>query len=158
AGATQSFGPGGDGYIVKTDSIGNSGCFESNVIFTVTSPPTVVANITTLVSSGGVANIPVATIGSVGIANTLCFTVGIPVLSNTESISIFPNPSSSIFNVESSQKISQIEIYDVLGKIIYQSQPSSPKFEIDLSDKPKGIYFVKIISDYKNYIQKVIIQ
>jgi len=73
-------------------------------------------------------------------------------------VSVFPNPSTGIFTISSSEKISVIEIYNTLGQIIYQSKVQSPTSNIDLSDKPKGIYFLRIIAEDKTYTQKLIIQ
>jgi len=74
-------------------------------------------------------------------------------------ISIFPNPSSGQFTFNNLQKESVIEIYDITGRLIFNTTTLNTSETIDLSDKQKGVYFYKIISD-KNEIQqgKIIIQ
>ena len=41
-----------------------------------------------------------------------------------------------------------IEILDILGNSIHTSNPQSASIEIDIKDKPSGIYFLKI--NFKN--------
>ena len=72
-------------------------------------------------------------------------TTSVNLLNNNFEISILPNPSSGFFVINSLEKISSIEITNLLGEKIYSSQINSEKAEIDLSKQPKGIYFIKII-------------
>lgn len=56
---------------------------------------------------------------------------------------VYPNPSNSIFNIESSESINNLKIMDISGKIIYLiNQLNNTNTEIDLSNFPKGIYFL----------------
>lgn len=67
---------------------------------------------------------------------------------NGSEVSIHPNPSNGIFKVNTNTtSFSQIEIFNVLGESVYQSAVADTKFEIDLSNQSKGVYFVKIISE-----------
>ena len=59
---------------------------------------------------------------------------------------VFPNPSSGIFQIEenvSAKPISSIQLYNYSGDLILQSSPSD---KIDLSDLPKGLYFLAILN------------
>ena len=67
----------------------------------------------------------------------------------SEGSNIYPNPSKGIFTIESVQEISQIEIVDVLGKLVLQSNINKMKTEINLTTSPKGIYFVRITASDK---------
>jgi len=69
--------------------------------------------------------------------------------------SIYPNPSSGNFSITINEKEFNVIVYDVTGKVVYESQNEK---QINLTDKPKGIYFLKITSDNKIYSQKIIIQ
>ncbi|HLG04012.1 MAG TPA: T9SS type A sorting domain-containing protein, partial [Bacteroidia bacterium] len=68
--------------------------------------------------------------------------------SANQTFSIFPNPSKGIFTLvfAGETKQSKIEIYNVLGeKVIQIVFPNgSGNLEIDLSDRPDGIYFLQI--------------
>lgn len=75
-------------------------------------------------------------------------------------INIYPNPTSGIFTVTSSGKISTIEIYNMLGVKIYtlSNLNQEKSKEIDLSNFPKGIYFTKIYDGKKICISKIAIK
>ena len=90
-----------------------------------------------------------------------CIPSGLTTINGLESISseisISPNPSSGIFTLQSTAEITTIEIYNVLGEEVYKSEVKSQKEEINLSNQPSGIYFVKVITDEKVYSRKIII-
>ena len=77
--------------------------------------------------------------------------VSIEAFSNsTNKIVVSPNPSAGSFNFSSLDKDNSIEIFDLTGKIIYRSNQKNTSCTIDLSDKDKGIYFYKVISNKKD--------
>lgn len=80
----------------------------------------------------------------------------------TNFISVYPNPAKGKFNIryDKLQKTYNYElgIFNVLGEKVYQSVITNPKSEIDLSQQPSGIYFIKIYDREKNYTGKIIIQ
>ena len=55
-----------------------------------------------------------------------------------DKIRIYPNPNKGVFNVVSAS--GEIRVYDVYGRLVL----STIKPKIDLSDKPKGIYVVRV--------------
>lgn len=67
----------------------------------------------------------------------------------SKDISIYPNPTNSIFTVESkNQKIVGVEIYSIDGKLIYNnSLNKTERFELDISNYSKGIYILNIQTD-----------
>lgn len=75
---------------------------------------------------------------------------------------IFPNPSNGKFqfavNGLKVGKTPTLEIYNMQGKIIYQSAITNPKSEIDLSNQTNGIYFVKIYDGQAILTKKIVIQ
>ncbi len=64
-----------------------------------------------------------------------------PVSKN--QIKIYPNPTNSILIIESSVDINYIKIYDLLGRLVYESKF---KQEIDISNFDEGIYLLKLYS------------
>lgn len=67
-------------------------------------------------------------------------------------ITIYPNPTEGIFTLAVSKVYANtsktIVITDVLGKTIWQSRNNTnTETIINLSDHPKGIYFVKVVVD-----------
>lgn len=99
--------------------------------------------------------------------SSICITVnptGINEYVNNISFTISPNPTSSVLSIQlgNGQYVVgieyKIEIYNMLGEKVYSSQINSYKTEIDLSNQPKGIYFLKIQSEDEIYTGKVVVQ
>ena len=78
-------------------------------------------------------------------------TSSIDELINIE-VSVFPNPSAGIININSDLKINQINLYAVDGK--YLSTTESKIIDIATN----GIYFLKIITDKGTSVEKVVVE
>ena len=61
-------------------------------------------------------------------------------------INIYPNPSNGYFSIEG-DNIKKIEIINIDGKIVISRVTNLDLIEMNLSTKPKGVYFVKIITN-----------
>jgi hypothetical protein len=78
-------------------------------------------------------------------------------ISGNTSFSIFPNPTNGVFVVTSDAKLSQIEIYNMLGEKVYAKTCSNAKTEINISSLVAGIYFLKIVKhDGSSAVKKLI--
>lgn len=66
---------------------------------------------------------------------------------NNTKVSIFPNPSSGIFNIEIDNP-STIEVFDLLGKKIANNNITIGSNKLDLSQIENGIYVAKITNSY----------
>ncbi|MBK8241883.1 MAG: family 16 glycosylhydrolase [Saprospiraceae bacterium] len=62
-----------------------------------------------------------------------------------DNIIIYPNPSTLLFNFESIGNINSISIYNLDGKLINYFSVNKNHFEINMENKPKGIYIAKIV-------------
>ena len=82
-----------------------------------------------------------------------CEPVGIEEIVKTPSIKIFPNPASSLINIEVLENIDihTIEIIDMMGRTVLRSSYSS---SLDLSHLPSGAYKL-IISGHSASFQVV---
>jgi len=162
-GNTYSFGAGNSSvYLIRTDSLGNSGCNQGNPATIVTTPATIVLNPATIVTSPAtIVTNPSTVVGSGGIVNTLCTTVGINEITTGNSFLISPNPTSNTFTITFPNTINTgtIEIYTVFGeKVFEETIHNTTTKEIRLKDISAGIYFVKVVSEEKQYTQIVVIQ
>ena len=87
--------------------------------------------------------------------------VGVPELSN-EEITLVPNPTDGVFTVNTKHLNGQtlvINIYDNTGRFIQSgSYHGSRSYSIDLSTKLKGEYAVRISSEGKIIIKKLILK
>ena len=73
-----------------------------------------------------------------------------------QNISIFPNPTSGVLNIETDKEY-QLIITDVLGKKILNKRVKNI-VTIDLLDNEKGIYFLKFVSDENTFVRKIILE
>jgi hypothetical protein len=76
------------------------------------------------------------------------------------NLNVYPNPSNGLFtlDLQSLPERSELEIYNILGEKVYDEVINSSNVQIDLSDKPKGIYFFKIGSVGKVSSRKLVIE
>jgi hypothetical protein len=76
------------------------------------------------------------------------------------SITVYPNPNSGNFNINSINPICGIEIYNPAGNRVYSDYKLKQQTskEVDLSRSPKGIYLVKINNGTKKYVRKVVVE
>lgn len=80
-------------------------------------------------------------------------------ISKVENIAIYPNPSSSLININTSlSNIEEIVVYDLLGNsILNQTNMQTTATQIDLSANPNAIYFIAIKTSLGYYTRKVLI-
>jgi hypothetical protein len=70
-------------------------------------------------------------------------------------ITIYPNPNIGIFNLELTNS-STIIISNSLGQILFNEKLEKGKQTIDIRNQTSGLYFVKIIQNYKEQSVKII--
>ncbi len=75
---------------------------------------------------------------------------------NNKLISIYPNPTSGIVNIQCNNDLRfKIEITNILGENIYTSNFITNNIGINLTQYGKGIYFIKLdFVDIKNTLTK----
>ncbi len=142
-------------YLLKTDSLGNSGCNEG-IAATITSMyAPFVSSPPTLTSLGGVITYPATILNSGTIQTNLCFTSSITKKTSFENFNTFPNPFTSTVTLEINLSEKQnigIAIVDVFGNIVRNFSldninQNENKITFDLSELNNGIYFCEIKSN-----------
>ncbi len=87
-----------------------------------------------------------------------CYIVIISDISNIKSeIKIYPNPTAGIITVKGLD-ILNFEVLNTSGQTIIKSNPDRNNFVIDLKGYSQGIYFIKIITKSKVYLEKVVLK
>ena len=78
---------------------------------------------------------------------------------NVDEFAVYPNPTSSILNVQSklNMTISEVNIYDLLGKQLLNKKIAVSITEIDMTNYSPGLYLLEVISeDNQKSIHKII--
>ena len=82
-------------------------------------------------------------------------TVSVRELSNaTGDIKVYPNPVQHNLYIDSPEKIEQISIYDINGKMLQQT--FNPNQSVETGNLANGIYFVKIKTATGENVRKII--
>lgn len=108
--------------------------------------------------SEGTATITVTTTDGTLTADcvvTVSTPVGISELSDAD-VSVYPNPSSGIFNVENCEG-ANLSIYSVTGQEVYNKQRIA-NHEIISDDFAKGVYILRIELDNKSIAKRLVIK
>lgn len=73
-----------------------------------------------------------------------------------EGVSIYPNPSKGILNVEA-ESLNEVVVYNLTGQRILSRQGSGSTLSLDLAGLNTGVYVVKVITAHGNSLQKVVL-
>lgn len=63
------------------------------------------------------------------------------------ALTIGPNPSKGIFTINGLTGNNKIEVYDMVGRLVFQTLSKSATQIIDLNEKNKGVYIYKVINN-----------
>ncbi len=76
-----------------------------------------------------------------------------------EKLNVYPNPSDGEFKIAlDGMQDAAMEIYDCHGKKIFTSSHVNQFLHVSLNDAAKGLYFVRITDNKRQYITKLIIE
>ena len=87
---------------------------------------------------------------------------------NSDPISVYPNPSNGITNLQiggfENSTIKKVDVFNIFGECIHQrvSTPSEQigtfsNLQIDLSSQPNGVYFIRVKTEKQSFSQKLVI-
>ena len=76
------------------------------------------------------------------------------IIETGQQYQVYPNPTSSFVKLTNSESIKAIEVFNIRGQKIIQTTIN----KVDLSDYPKGLYFMKITDNRHSVIKKVILK
>ncbi len=149
-------------HFVKTDSFGNSFCNVINVPTSVSSIPIQTWNgdSVTYPETAIPLNIVLTTDAGVFVSDA-CSGSSINELKKL-SLQLSPNPTASLLNIQTTQSIDHIELFNLLGKQVGCWNPEmfgangNEEITIDLTQLSPGIYFLQAVDGKKVWRGKVV--
>ena len=76
----------------------------------------------------------------------LLYTEGISEQNDNKTL-IYPNPVNDKLIVEAQEALGTVEIYNLMGALVYSQKDCANKVEIQTADLPTGIYFIRLTND-----------
>jgi type IX secretion system substrate protein len=151
-----------DPYLVKMDTIGVSGCNSVTKSFTTIDTSFIKTTLSWTDGTGGTANTLnwSAVSNSFFMQDTLCQNIiGLSIdegATNARVLSISPNPSTGVYQLNGVSKKNSVLVYNQLGKLVFQSNNTT---RIDLRNYVNGIYFISVrTADGNMYSVKAILE
>ena len=74
----------------------------------------------------------------------------------TDEVHLYPNPTSGMLYVQTTLENFNIQISNILGKVVFQSQSNSGHSEVSMQDFAAGLYFVSLFNQDRHKKFKVI--
>ncbi|MFK7782960.1 T9SS type A sorting domain-containing protein, partial [Psychroserpens sp.] len=72
---------------------------------------------------------------------------------------LYPNPANNLLNIKLNNITNaKLSIYDIQGKLVFKNSISEQELELNVSDLQSGLYFVKLNTDTKEFVKKLIIE
>lgn len=109
------------------------------------------------VDSAGVIYVGLSGYKVRAICPSLCpFNIGVNDVQTQDGFNFFPNPTRRVITLISTSRNESIEVYNSVGQKIYSSEKVNYEMEIDLSNQPEGIYFLRVNSENGTVVKKII--
>ena len=75
---------------------------------------------------------------------------------NGSKASIYPNPVNDKLIVEAHEALGTVEIYNLMGALVYSQKGCTDKVEINTSDLQSGIYFIRMTNDKVSEVRRFV--
>ncbi|RMB58604.1 choice-of-anchor B family protein [Dokdonia sinensis] len=62
----------------------------------------------------------------------------------TADLSVYPNPATTLVNLQFNKPLGSVSIYNILGQEVLQVSSQENKLQLNTSDLPSGVYFVQV--------------
>ncbi len=87
--------------------------------------------------------------GSTVTTGNTCATLGNTDFENIAKITVYPNPSTGVFNIVSQQDLA-VEVYDLVGKLVLNQKIAVGTNSVDISNFSSGVYLLKAFDNSGN--------
>ena len=82
---------------------------------------------------------------------------GLKTLTDNQNVAIYPNPTLGNIHIVLSDQPERCQIVDLMGRVLQETTPSNPAFDLDLGGLPSGMYLVKVLfADGRVAFRKVV--
>ncbi len=98
-----------------------------------------------------------STLNFVPLVKLLCDPEGVNNLKENNQVQVYPNPTSGIVKINV-ENVHSIELLNSSGIILKKTGNVKKDVEVNLSDFPNGIYFIKIYTNKGMVVKKIIKQ
>ncbi|WP_191963323.1 T9SS type A sorting domain-containing protein [Flavobacterium luteum] len=91
----------------------------------------------------------------------LNYQVGVPLNNNSfafKDLQVTPNLLVDVLTIKSNKIFTKVSIYNILGQEVLRQKGNGLELKLDLSHLISGNYFVKVVSDAKQQVFKVVKQ
>jgi PKD repeat protein len=97
--------------------------------------------------------------GADTLTTTVVNTTGVQEEADLTGIRIYPNPASDIVTIANDQNLSVegIRIYDISGKMVYNSNGNTIDMKLNVSGWENGMYIVYIEAEAKQSVHRLIV-
>jgi murein DD-endopeptidase MepM/ murein hydrolase activator NlpD len=85
-----------------------------------------------------------------------CTSAEVNELNNLKQVQLSPNPSSGEFFLSGLQTGTKIEVFSILGSLVYSAVAESGQEKINLNSYSNGMYFVKFTLRERTYTAKIL--
>ena len=75
---------------------------------------------------------------------------------DSTNFTFYPNPTSAILNISYDNIIEEVQVFNLLGQQLITNKTKHNEVVLDLSALPAATYFVKIISEGKSKMIKIV--
>lgn len=79
-------------------------------------------------------------------------------IANNFATTVFPNPANEVLNIIAPETISNIEVLNMAGQIVYTENSSKENTQLNVSDFSAGIYFVKVYTNSEISVHKIVVE
>ncbi len=81
------------------------------------------------------------------------------VKGNSGKMTVYPNPNNGVFSVSlANGSTKSFDVIDVTGRVVLTGATSNDQFDVNISNLSNGVYYVKVKTDNKSEVVKVVKQ
>jgi hypothetical protein len=89
-------------------------------------------------------------------ASTIFQTLSNPSIPIDSSIKMYPNPTHALVNIQSNNKITSVQLFDVQGRLLHAKLVDENNAVLDITTEVAGVYFIKVTTDKGIKVEKIV--